>query len=138
MLDHLFAMILPADFCINKIFKTKYLLRKKKNPGSDPEEYPHSLESSCLSYPQVRKQISVPASQTLTVCPVHYNLDSQSACVPAGIGVYFDSALAQPPAFACLFTSRLGLGAVKLRCLSEDNMIQKADPDELFLKHHFF
>lgn len=30
MLDHLFAMILPADFCLNKIFKTKYLLRKKK------------------------------------------------------------------------------------------------------------
>lgn len=49
------------------------------------------------------------ASQTFTVCPVHYKLDSQSAHEPAGVGLCFVWLCTNSAFSSCfLFTSRRG------------------------------
>lgn len=74
------------------------------------------------------------------MCTVRYQLYSQSINVPAEIGVSFVWLSTNSAVSTFLFIyikERFGLGVVKLRCLAEDNVIQKADPDELLLKYHF-
>lgn len=80
------------------------------------------------------------ASNTSVGRTVCYKGCSQRVSVPADIGRSFVWLGTNSAFSSCLFAyvkERLGSGIVKLRCLGEDNVIEKADPDELLLKYHF-